>query len=422
MPDKSLSRIEKVRSRTTKFFRGLKLSNENLPEEDLSGKDFLEVNFKRSSFREASFNSSIFLRSHLNKADLDGAGLDHSIFTETALNEAQFGKCSLRNSRFLNSDLTKVSFNNAVMTGASIINSIGYKASFIDADLSKAAIVNCDFSYADLSGADLSGSDLSLTSLYRANLENTDLTGARLMNTSFERVKGLTEEQRKEIKLKGGLVSPRPLKAIRDSFQGLSKKTGRLVAGGFIISIIVVAVLALSLINRSGEPENNKHPSPGHHSNEVSINKRFPALDAGEVPNSLEPGLIFEYSIRSQENGQPYRIETAEKIDIKLASSNADSDSLLYIRFSGYVSAPENRSYKLNFGFDDHVTLFIDDEKVLDRDGTDQVNIDLILDQGYHRINGFFVDYGGQYFFRMDPGQAGLSPSFDTSELKSAGR
>ncbi len=417
MADKSLSRIEGIFNKAGRFFRGLKIKNEKLPGENFSGKDFLEGNFKGSSFPEGSFDSSVFVRSHFTRSDLSGAKLNNSIFTETDLNEAKFDESFLEKTRFLNSDLSKASFNKARMDGASIINSIGYKASFSEANLKNSAIVNSDLSYADLSGANLTGSDLSLTSLYKANLEGADLTGAHMMNTSFERVKGLTEEQRIEIKQNGGLVSPQLAKAVSGSFQGLSLVGKSLVAGGCVLLVVVAVFLVKSTGDGNDGPGPSGVPPLRQDSATVTVDRRFPALDSSIVPEELEPGLIFEYTTISRKTESPKRIEIAESLDIGITPSPGDPDSMPYIKFTGYISSPENKRYILDIGFDDHLTLFIDDAKVVDRDGTDHVNIELNLDQGYHKMNGFFLDFGGQYFFRINPGQSGLTPFHNPGEL-----
>jgi BTB/POZ domain-containing protein KCTD9 len=136
------------------------LTQADLTDTDLAGKDF-----SMSALVEASFD----------RADLRGAK-----FKAAALSAASFVEANLRNAVFSSSDLQNVNFNKADLTDAKLNASALKGATFVDTKL-----VNTEFSKSDLSGISFDGLILAGVIFNSSSLKKASFSGAVLRNVSF---------------------------------------------------------------------------------------------------------------------------------------------------------------------------------------------------------------------------------------------
>ncbi len=74
------------------------------------------------------------------------------------------------------------------------------------ANLSGANLMNAYLTGADLSNADLTNANLEASVLSNANLSGAKLDGARVINAGFISVKGLTPEQKEDLRSREAIV------------------------------------------------------------------------------------------------------------------------------------------------------------------------------------------------------------------------
>ncbi len=74
------------------------------------------------------------------------------------------------------------------------------------ANLSGADLMNAELSGADLSNADLTNANLEASVLSNANLNGAKLDGARVINAGFISVRGLTPEQKDDLRKREAIV------------------------------------------------------------------------------------------------------------------------------------------------------------------------------------------------------------------------
>jgi hypothetical protein len=271
-------------------------------------------------------------------------------------------------------------------------------------------LIDSDFSYSDLSNTDLSEADLSLSYFYGANMSGAKLDNATVMNASFERVKGLNKDQQNYIKENGGAVSPAISILIADI---IPRKKLPYIAVGLILFTVIVAVIGLNFFTNKYEKNQENDYSLTH---TIRPSGTFAAISDDEKSKQLSSGLVAQYFIAENTKGEPSLNKIVNGFRINTTTSPVNPDSLPVIRFHGYLSAPESKTYNMKTGFDDHLTLFIDDKEIMSKDGTDEYDIFINLEKGFHKISGVFKDYGGQFYFRFNPNAAGLMPFHDAAE------
>lgn len=90
--------------------------------------------------------------------------------------------------------------------GANLAGAQLENANMKGANLSGANLMNAYLTGADLSNADLTNANLEASVLSNANLSGAKLDGARVINAGFISVKGLTPEQKEDLRSREAIV------------------------------------------------------------------------------------------------------------------------------------------------------------------------------------------------------------------------
>lgn len=137
----------------------------NLSQADLSDTDLAGKDFSMSALVEATF---------------DGANLRDTKFKAAALNGASFIGVNLTDAQFSSSDLQSANFTKADLTNVVITGSALKGVNFTDATLVDTEFVGCD-----MSGISFDGLSLNGVIFNKSSLKNATFRQARLHNVSF---------------------------------------------------------------------------------------------------------------------------------------------------------------------------------------------------------------------------------------------
>jgi uncharacterized protein YjbI with pentapeptide repeats len=158
------------RSHIEEFRRANPTVRLDLSRENLSGRDYSQLNLDGAIFREAILSNTQFRATSLLGAD----------FTSASMDAAQLTGANAKGA----------SFRNAILNGGGLANFNAEEGDFADshireaqlqgANLKKATLVRADLSQSHLPGAFLNGADLSQAILVGTHLERCDLSDADL--------------------------------------------------------------------------------------------------------------------------------------------------------------------------------------------------------------------------------------------------
>lgn len=172
--------------------------------------DFSGCNLQRASLYGADLRNCNFSNTDLSNAKLWFCELHDSDFSGSKLDGTKFAYCKMHDVRFENLNVSScefeaVDFHEARLSGTKFSGAkFVHRRDFAHAklartDLSSTSLPYADFRGADLENADFTNSDLHLADFTGANLKDASFMGANLEYADFTDVKGIDDDQRKQL-------------------------------------------------------------------------------------------------------------------------------------------------------------------------------------------------------------------------------
>jgi uncharacterized protein YjbI with pentapeptide repeats len=174
----------------------------DLREEDLTGKNFTNVNMEGSKLTNATMKNANMEGTDLTKVDFTNANMEGINLTNADLTNVDLTNENMKNANLTGANLTGANMTGANLTGANMLNTILQDVCFNMVDLQEANLKNADLKNADLKNAILGGADMKGANLDCADLTKTILIGVQLQNASMIKT-NLTEASLAGINLRG---------------------------------------------------------------------------------------------------------------------------------------------------------------------------------------------------------------------------
>ena len=171
--------LENVNLREAKLYRG------NLVEANLRGADLFRGNLVAANFSRANLSGADLSESNLGGANLNGANLSATNLGAAYLALANLKGADLRGANLIGAEPSSANLKNACLRDADLLRANLSHSNLISADLCGANLREVVLSGADLYRADLSGACLECASLRHAILRESNLRGAILRDTDL---------------------------------------------------------------------------------------------------------------------------------------------------------------------------------------------------------------------------------------------
>lgn len=241
------------------------LTGSNLSNANLAGMTLNGTNLDKCDLREADLNGTTFINVSakgiqakgnwqnvtLRDSDFSGMTAKKSVFNSCVFDKVLLNKANLNRAVFDQCTITDCEMYAINAPDATFKNSKFEKSKLKESDLScpnmdQCSFTECSFTSSDISGAvaknvTLTNCDLEKVDLIASEFENLILKNNNMQKANFRYARGLSEEQKNQIKQAGGKVSKglirKALKAVFGNW------TGRAIFAAILITVVATVLI-----------------------------------------------------------------------------------------------------------------------------------------------------------------------------------